>query len=55
MLLNEIVVPAILQAPFFDPDQDNAYNYGAIGAIIGHEMTHGFDDQGRKFDHREIW
>ena len=51
-VMNEIVFPAgILQAPFFDPDQDNAYNYGAIGAIIGHEMTHGFDDQGRKFDH----
>ena len=51
-VMNEIVFPAgILQAPFFDPEQDNAYNYGAIGAIIGHEMTHGFDDQGRKFDH----
>lgn len=51
-VMNEIVFPAgILQAPFFDPNQDNAYNYGAIGAIIGHEMTHGFDDQGRKFDH----
>ena len=51
-VMNEIVFPAgILQAPFFDPDQHTAYNYGAIGAIIGHEMTHGFDDQGRKFDH----
>lgn len=50
-LLNEIVFPAgILQAPFFDSDQKMAYNYGSIGAIIGHEMTHGFDDQGRKFD-----
>ena len=51
-VMNEIVFPAgILQAPFFDPQQHTAYNYGAIGAIIGHEMTHGFDDQGRKFDH----
>lgn len=51
-VMNEIVFPAgILQAPFFDPEQHDAYNYGAIGAIIGHEMTHGFDDQGRKFDH----
>src|SRR5258708_17486043 len=40
----------ILQPPFFDPDADNASNYGAMGAVIGHEMTHGFDDQGRKFD-----
>jgi predicted metalloendopeptidase len=50
-LLNEIVFPAgILQAPFFDAQRDDAYNYGAIGAVIGHEMTHGFDDQGAKFD-----
>jgi putative endopeptidase len=48
---NEIVFPAgILQAPFFDPKADDAVNYGAIGAVIGHEMTHGFDDQGRKSD-----
>jgi putative endopeptidase len=48
---NEIVFPAgILQAPFFDPNADKAVNYGAIGGVIGHEMTHGFDDQGRKFD-----
>ena len=49
--MNEIVFPAgILQPPFFDPKADDASNYGAIGAVIGHEMTHGFDDQGRKFD-----
>ncbi|MBV9609813.1 MAG: M13 family metallopeptidase, partial [Acidobacteria bacterium] len=48
---NEIVFPAgILQPPFFDPDADDALNYGAIGMVIGHELTHGFDDQGRKFD-----
>ncbi len=48
---NEIVFPAaILQAPFFDPAADDAVNYGAIGAVIGHEFSHGFDDQGRKFD-----
>ncbi len=48
---NEIVFPAaILQAPFFDPDVDPAYNYGAIGAVIGHEMGHGFDDQGSLYD-----
>ncbi len=48
---NEIVFPAgILQAPFFDPRADDASNYGAMGAVIGHEMTHGFDDSGRKFD-----
>jgi putative endopeptidase len=47
---NEIVFPAaILQPPFFDPNADPAVNYGGIGAVIGHEMTHGFDDQGRKF------
>jgi putative endopeptidase len=49
--LNEIVFPAgILQPPFFDAKQDDAFNYGAIGAIIGHELTHGFDDQGAKSD-----
>ena len=49
--LNEIVFPAgILQPPFFDAKADDAVNYGGIGAIIGHEMTHGFDDQGRQFD-----
>jgi len=49
--MNEIVFPAgILQPPFFDPNADDASNYGAMGAVIGHEMTHGFDDQGRKFD-----
>lgn len=48
---NEICFPAgILQYPFFDMNADDAFNYGAIGAIIGHEMTHGFDDMGRKFD-----
>jgi putative endopeptidase len=48
---NEIVFPAgILQFPFFSPDADDALNYGAIGAVIGHEMTHGFDDQGRLYD-----
>jgi putative endopeptidase len=48
---NEIVFPAaILQPPFFDPDADAASNYGALGWIISHEMTHGFDDQGRQFD-----
>ncbi len=49
--MNEIVFPAgILQPPFFDKDADDAVNYGAIGSIIGHEMTHGFDDQGRQYD-----
>jgi putative endopeptidase len=48
--LNEIVFPAaILQPPFFDPGADEALNYGAIGAIIGHELTHGYDDQGSRF------
>jgi putative endopeptidase len=48
---NEIVFPAgILQYPFFDFDADDAVNYGGIGAVIGHEMTHGFDDQGRQYD-----
>jgi len=48
---NEIVFPAgILQPPFYDPKADDAFNYGGIGAVIGHEMTHGFDDQGAKFD-----
>ena len=48
---NEIVFPAgILQPPFYDPKADDAFNYGGIGAVIGHEMTHGFDDSGAKFD-----
>jgi predicted metalloendopeptidase len=51
--LNEIVFPAgILQPPFYDPKRDDAYNYGGIGAVIGHEITHGFDDQGAQFDPR---
>jgi len=50
-LRNEIVFPAgILQPPFFYPEADDAVNYGAIGVVIGHEMTHGFDDQGRQYD-----
>ena len=50
-LQNEIVFPAaILQPPFFDPDADPAVNYGGIGGVIGHEIIHGFDDQGRKSD-----
>ena len=58
--LNEIVFPAgILQPPFFDPKADDAVNYGGIGMVIGHELTHGFDDQGRKYDAagnlREWW
>ena len=49
--MNEIVFPAaILQPPFFDPEADMAANYGGIGAVIGHELSHGFDDQGRKSD-----
>jgi len=49
--MNEIVFPAgIMQYPFFDVDQDDAINYGAMGAVIGHELTHGFDDQGSLFD-----
>ena len=48
---NEICFPAgILQYPFFDMEADDAFNYGAIGVVIGHEMSHGFDDQGRQFD-----
>ncbi|UKE63955.1 peptidase [Xanthomonas translucens pv. poae] len=50
-LQNEIVFPAaILQPPFFDPAADDAFNYGGIGAVIGHEMTHGYDDQGARFE-----
>ncbi len=49
--MNEIVFPAgILQPPFYDPNRDDAMNYGAVGAVIGHEMTHGFDDSGARFD-----
>ena len=49
--MNEIVFPAaILQPPFFDADADDAANYGGIGAVIGHEIGHGFDDQGAKYD-----
>jgi len=49
--MNEIVFPAgILQPPFFDKSMDENVNFGSIGAVIGHELTHGFDDQGRKFD-----
>jgi predicted metalloendopeptidase len=51
--MNEIVFPAaILQWPFFDASADAALNYAGIGSVIGHEMTHGFDDEGSKFDHR---
>ncbi len=57
--LNDIVFPAaILQPPFFSPGADDALNYGAMGAVIGHEITHGFDDQGSKFDskgNRKTW
>src|SRR3982751_2641596 len=50
-LANQITFPAaILQPPFFDPNADAAVNYGAIGAIIGHEMGHGFDNRGREYD-----
>src|SRR3546814_15159890 len=50
-LENKIVFPAgILQAPYFSESVDDAVNYGAIGAVIGHEITHGFDDRGRKID-----
>jgi predicted metalloendopeptidase len=53
--LNEIVFPAaILQPPFFDPNADPAVNYGGIGAVIGHEIGHGFDDQGSKFDGKGV-
>ena len=56
---NEIVFPAgILQPPFFNAEVDDALNYGGIGTVIGHEITHGFDDQGRKFDaegNRKDW
>jgi putative endopeptidase len=53
--LNEIVFPAaILQAPFFDPNADDAVNYGGIGAVIGHEISHGFDDQGSKYDAKGV-
>jgi len=49
--ISEIVLPAgILQPPMFDLDADEAYSYGAIGRVIGHELTHGFDDEGRKYD-----
>ncbi len=57
--MNDIVFPAaILQHPFFDVSADDAFNYGAIGSVIGHEITHGFDDQGCKFDgkgNRKTW
>ena len=54
-MYNEIVFPAaILQPPFFDPKADAAVNYGGIGSVIGHEMSHGFDDQGAKYDERGV-
>jgi putative endopeptidase len=54
-LANEIVFPAaILQPPFFDMNADDAVNYGGIGAVIGHEISHGFDDEGRKFDSKGV-
>ena len=53
--MNEIVFPAaILQPPFFDPQADPAVNYGGIGAVIGHEISHGFDDQGRQYDAKGV-
>ncbi len=53
---NEIVFPAaILQAPFFDPNADDAVNYGGIGAVIGHEVSHGFDDQGSKYNGKGVF
>jgi len=53
---NEIVFPAaILQPPFFDPNADDAVNYGGIGAVIGHEISHGFDDQGSKYDGKGVF
>jgi putative endopeptidase len=53
--LNEIVFPAaILQPPFFDPNADDAVNYGAIGTVIGHEISHGFDDQGSQYDAKGV-
>ena len=49
--LRDLIFPAaILQPPYFDPKADPAVNYGGVGAVIGHEMTHGFDDEGRKID-----
>ena len=54
-VFNEIVFPAaILQPPFFDPNADDAVNYGAIGAVIGHEISHGFDDQGAEYDGKGV-
>ena len=54
-MMNEIVFPAaILQPPFFDINADDAVNYGGIGAVIGHEIGHGFDDQGSKYDHTGV-
>jgi len=53
--LNEIVFPAaILQPPFFDKDADHAVNFGAMGAVVGHEMTHGFDDKGKEFNYKGV-
>jgi putative endopeptidase len=50
--LGDRVSGGFLQPPFYDPASDDALNYGAIGAIMGHEMTHGFDDQGRLYERR---